>query len=487
MTYLHRPMNPSADNRRDVIVVGAGITGLSAAWEMHRAGMDVVVADRGDEVGGVMQSMAVPKVGVIDLGPQTVRSKDADLFRHFEDLGIEDERLVAGANGKSRYIVWDGELVELPHSPPSLIGSTVLTRRGKLRLLAEPFRGVHPEEDESVRKFFKRRLGKEVAERLVDPFVSGVYAGDPRQLSMRAVFPELKAGVDEAGSILRWGVSRMRAAGGGERRPAELFSFAAGLTRWPKEIARRLGSDRIWTGHKLLAARRDGEGWVLRLKVEGEVRTVTCRHLVLTIPASQAGKVLKEARGSARHALKDIPYAPVSTVHLAYRRESVTHPLQGFGFLVPSAEQRKVLGVLWISSLFPERVVDGRVLLTTFVGGARDPERAFAPEGELIDIVYREHRHFLGASTPPVFAHVERWKKAIPQYEFGHLDRVAAASRLEEENPQLYLAGAYRDGVSVTDCWKAGRRVAERVLQARASDAPVDDASVTEADEAVVA
>jgi oxygen-dependent protoporphyrinogen oxidase len=479
-------MTVPTDNRRDVIVVGAGITGLSAAWELSRAGRDVVVVDREDEVGGVMKSRAVPRVGVIDLGPQTVRSRDADLFRHFEELGIEQDRLVAGANGKSRYIVWDGELVELPHSPPSLVGSTILTRRGKLRLLAEPFRGVHPEEDESVRKFFKRRLGKEVAERLVDPFVSGVYAGDPRQLSMRAVFPDLKEGVDASGSILRWGVSRMRASRGGERRAAELFSFRAGIAHWPKKIAARLGADRIWTGHKILAARPDEGGWVLRLKVDGEVRKVMCRTLVLTIPASQAAKVLKDARRSATHALKDIPYAPVSTVHLAYRRESVTHPLDGFGFLVPSAEERKVLGVLWISSLFPERVADGRVLLTTFVGGARDPERAFAPEGRLIDIAYREHRRFLGASTPPVFAHVERWKKAIPQYEFGHLDRVAAAAQLEEENPGLYLSGAYRDGVSVTDCWKAGRSVAERVLQASASDASVD-APEPETESAVVA
>jgi len=459
-------------DRRDVIVIGAGITGLSAAWELHRAGRDVVVIERERRVGGVIQSKRVPKVGVLDLGPQTVRSRDAALFDHLEDLGIADERIVAGDNGKSRYIVWDGELVELPHSPTSLIGSSILSSRAKFRLLAEPFRGTRKGEDESIRKFFKRRLGKEVAERLVDPFVSGVYAGDPRQLSMEAVFPDLKSGVDRSGSLLRWGLSRVRSGGGDRpRRPAELFSFPEGLAYWPRTIAERLGDDRVWLGHKTVGVRPDAGGWEVRVKVDGEVRKVRCRTVVLAVPASRVSKLLKDARRSSTHALKDIPYAPVSTVHLAYRRESVTHRLEGFGYLCPSAAERKVLGVLWISSLFPERVVDGRVLLTTFIGGARDPQRAFESEGRLIDIAYREHRRFLGASTPPVHAGVRLWKRGIPQYEFGHVERIAAADRLEEENPGLHLAGAWRWGVSVPDCWKGGRRVAERILQGEASDA----------------
>lgn len=451
------------------------MTGLSAAWELHRAGRDVVLIERADEVGGVIQSQHVPRVGVIDLGPQTVRSKDPALFQHLEDLGIADDRIVAGENGKARYVVWDGELVELPHSPGAFIASGLLSSRAKLRLLAEPFRGTRKGEDESVRKFFKRRLGKEVAERLVDPFVSGVYAGDPRQLSMEAVFPELKAGVDRSGSIVRWGLGQIRGRKGeGPKRAAELFSFPEGMAHWPRAIARQLGSDRVWLGHKTLSARRVDDVWEVRTKVGDEVRTVHANQVVLAVPANRVSKILKDARRSATHALKDISYSPVATVHLAYRRESVTHPLEGFGYLCPSAAGRKVLGVLWISSLFPARVVDDRVLLTTFIGGARDPQRAYESEGHLIDMAYREHRRFLGASTPPAHAQVKLWKKGIPQYEFGHLERVAAADRLEEENPGLHLAGAYRWGVSVTDCWKGGRRVAEQVLQADAPDAADD-------------
>ena len=471
-------------DRRDVVVIGAGITGLSAAWELSRAGRDVVVIERADEVGGVIRSQKVPRVGVIDLGPQSVRSGDPALFDHLAELGIADDRIVVGENGRARFVIWDGELVELPHSPAGFIGSSLLSSRAKLRLLAEPFRGTRRGEDESVRKFFKRRLGKEVAERLVDPFVSGMYAGDARQLSMEAAFPELKAGVDRSGSLVRWGLGRIRGSGGGgdrHRRTAELFSFPEGLAHWPRTIARHLGSDRVWLGHKTLSARPDGEGWEVRMKADGEVRTVLARSVVLAVPAPRVSKILKEARRSATRALKDIPYAPVSTVHLAYRRESITHRLEGYGYVCPSAAGRKVLGVLWASSIFPEQVADDRVLLTTFVGGARDPQRAYESEGHLIDMAYREHRRFLGASTPPAFAQVQLWKKGIPQYEFGHLERVAAADRLEDENPGLYLAGAYRWGVSVPDCWKGGRRVAEKVLQRDASDASaerVEDAAV---------
>ncbi len=460
--------------RHDVIVVGAGITGLSAALDLHRAGREVLVLEADTNVGGVIRSEAVPGVGAIDLGPQTVRSADPALFEHFDSLGIEGERLVAGAQGKSRYVVLDGELVELPHSPPALVASPLLSMGAKLRLLSEPLRGTRKGEDESVRDFFTRRLGAEVAERLVDPFVSGVYAGDPSRLSMEAVFPELKSGVDEAGSLLRWGLARMRGSNRGsgaeEKRPAELFSFPDGLARWPRAMAAAIGSSRVRLGHRTLSARRDGSDWIVTAEADGERRAFSCGRLVLTVPAPVVGEMLEGASG-----LADIPYSPVATVHLAYDRADVAHPLAGFGYLCPARERREALGVLWISSLFPERVEADRVLLTTFVGGARQPDRAFGGEGELVDLAYEEHRHFLGAGARPVHAQVQRWERAIPQYEFGHLERVAEADRLEAAHSGLHLGGAWRDGVSVPDCWEGGRRLAREVVAAGAEEAPQYD------------
>ncbi len=474
------------NDRRDVVVVGAGIAGLSAAWELHRAGRDVLLVEADERVGGVIRSEPVDDVGVLDLGPQTVRSRDPDLFEHFEELGIADARIVAGDAGKSRYLVLDGGLVALPHSPPSFIGSKVLSAGAKLRLLTEPLRGTRAGEDESVRAFFAQRLGPEVADRLVDPFVSGVYAGDPERLSMRAVFPDLKNGVDGAGSLLRWALGRRGAKRDAEpdggkatpKRPAELFSFPDGLERWPRAIAEALGDDRVRTGHRMVGAVREADEWVLDFDVGGDRRRVRCPSLILAVPAPGVHAALGIDAGSADtgntavgrlrpdsdEGIADIPYSPVSTVHTAYRSDAIEHPLDGFGYLCPSSEERPVLGVLWISSLFPSRVEDGRVLLTTFVGGARQPDRASDAEESLIETAYGEHRRFLGATSPPLFARVQRWPQAIPQYEFGHLDRVAEAEDLETRFPGLHLTGAWRDGVSVTDCWKGGRRAAREVI-----------------------
>ncbi|HKK94091.1 MAG TPA: protoporphyrinogen oxidase, partial [Longimicrobiales bacterium] len=296
---------------------------------------------------------------------------------------------------------------------------------------------------------------------------------------MRAVFPDLKNGVDDAGSLLRWGLGRRRAKRDTEprngeeapKRPAELFSFPDGLERWPRAIAEILGDDRVRTGYRMVGATREGDEWVVEFDAAGERRTVRCGSLVLAVPAPGVHDALGIDPPSASDAgLGDIPYSPVSTVHTAYRSDSVEHPLDGFGYLCPSSEGRKVLGVLWISSLFPSRVENGRVLLTTFVGGARQPDRASDTEESLIETAYGEHRRFLGATSPPLFAKVQRWPQAIPQYEFGHLHRVAEADRLEARFPGLHLTGAWRDGVSVTDCWKGGRRAARDVLEGQPAD-----------------
>lgn len=454
----------------DAIVVGAGITGLSCARALHRAGLKVQVVERSDAVGGVVRSEVMPGVGPVDLGPQTLRSGDRDLMEDLKSLGIWDRRTVAGDAGKNRYVFWDGELVALPSGPGSFLSSPVLPLWGKLRLLMEPLVPRGAPEDLSVADFFRGRLGRHAVDRLVDPFVAGVYAGDPEGLSVDAVFGELRAGVKEKGSIVRWGISKARAAkkareaSGEPRVPTQLFAFENGLGEWPEAMADSLGPGAVQTGVEVQEAHRGPDGWTLSGTQDGHHWRAAAPILVMAVPSPVAAGILSSAYPDRVRRLKDIPYAPVSTVTLAFDRKDVEHPLDGFGCLFPSSQGRSVLGILWISSLFPGRMEDGRVVTTTFVGGARQPENALRSERWIADQAIREHREILGVSGDPVASRVTRWNMAIPQYEFGHLDRVSAAAELEDTEAGLYLAGAYRGGVSMGDCWKGGRTTASRIL-----------------------
>ena len=460
----------------DTVVVGGGISGLACAYRLHCAGQSVLVLESGPRVGGVVQSESISGVGVIDHGPQTVRSRDPELFAEFRELGIEDDRLVAGANGSHRYILWEDRLVALPHSPGSFLASPVLPASAKLRLLMEPFRRPRRGQDESVEDFFQHRLGAHAVARLVDPFVSGVYAGDTRQLSVRAVFPALSRGVDERGSLVRWGFAQAREAGrargrtGAPRVKAQLFSFRDGLGAWPRAMADALGSGAVLTDAAVRGAKLEDGEWTVTWGGGSSARAAS---LVLAVPAPAAAGILGQRFPAEVRQLRDIPYAPISTVHLAWEREAIEHPLDGFGYLCPSSQNRRFLGVLWISSLFPERVEAGRVLTTTFVGGARQPDQAVRSPEELVEIAIREHRRTLGARGEPIVARTVTHAQGIPQYEFGHLDRVAAAERMEDEGRRLYLTGSWRGGLSVPDCWKGGRATADRVL----SGAPLASSS----------
>ena len=459
--------------RVDAIVVGAGITGLSCARHLASAGRTVRVFESSDRAGGVVSSERIDGVGVIDLGPQTIRSGDADFIGDVEALGLGPDRLVAGSAGAHRFIWRDGELVALPHGPGEFLRSPVLTFRAKLRMLTEPFRRARPGADESVADFFSHRLGPQVASDLVDPFVSGVYAGAPDRLSMRAVFPTLKEGVDRRGSLLRWGLGELRArraarrssgpsSEGTARRRPELFSFRGGLGQWIDAMARAAGPGALRTNERVTAIDPVDDGWVVRTEA-GEL--LHGREVLLAVPAAALARLCAGRFEAPARSIADVPYAPVSTVHLAYRRDRIAHPLDGFGYLCPSNQARPILGVLWISSLFPERVEPGWVLTTTFIGGARQASNALLPEHRLIEIAHREHARVLGAEGVPSHARTATHRQAIPQYEFGHLERVAAADDIESVAPGLHLAGAWRNGVSVPDCWKNGRAAAERMLE----------------------
>lgn len=313
--------------------------------------------------------------------------------------------------------------------------------------------------------FAARRLGREPAERILDPFVSGIYAGDPSKLSVRAAFPRLWEAEQLGGSLTRGFLAmRKQRRAHGAPRPlrARLLSFREGLAEWPLVLAESLGNDRVRTGVRVSALYYSGrEGW----RVEnGHGDVFEARSIVLALPAPEAGRLLEPLDTGAAAALARIPYAPVTVVHSVYRREAVRHPLDGFGVLCPGGENRRILGSLWLSSLFPGRVPDGHVLTTCFVGGARAPERAALADDDLISLVREEQEDLLGATGAPEMVRIVRWPRAIPQYVQRHLDRIGRVEGFELSHAGIRLVGSWRDGISVPASWASGHRAGTEIL-----------------------
>jgi len=469
-----------------VVVVGGGVAGLGAAWALHRAGVPVQLLEAGSEVGGVVRSRAGWEAGdpavaprgpedlPLEFGPQTLSTRDPELLRAFRELGLEDRMRKADAAGGRRYVVQNGRPVAVPHGPGDFLASPLLSASAKLRLLGEPFRRRGQGHgtaalDESVASFVRRRFGPEVLDRLVDPFVSGVFAGDPEKLALGAVFPDLVRAEASHGSVVRGMMAQARAArrerGGEPRTPSSILSFRGGLQSWPLAVAEALGPGAVRRSARVVAVERASEGrdgWrVAWEEPSGSGSSVTRREIragavVLATPAPASARLLRTLDPGAAEALAGIPYAPVSVVHLVWPRSAVAHPVDGFGVLVPSGEGRRILGSLWPGTLFPGRIPEDLVVTANFVGGARTPERAHLADEEMLAMVREELGDLLGVRGEPVLGRVQRWPEAIPQYVAGHAGRVEEVARAEDRLPGLFLAGNWRSGVSLGAAWTSG-------------------------------
>lgn len=454
-------------DRLDAVVVGAGISGLTTAFRLARGGMRVAVLEAAERVGGAIET-AAQGAWRFELGPNTVVESDESVGRLIRDSGLEGERIVAAPAAKRRYLYKGGRLVPLPANLASFFRSPLFPAAAKLRLLREPWVGRPPEgTEESVAQFVRRRLGPAFLDDLVGPFVSGVYAGDPEQLSVRWAIPRLHELEREHGSLIRGMVARRSGAARKKAGPrGAMFSFREGLQDLPRRLAREIGDVRTGVAARQIA--RDGEGF----RIDTSAGAVVARQVVLAVPADVAGRLLEAATSGASLLLGEIPYAAVAVVSLGWRREAAGHPLDGFGFLVPRKEGLRTLGCLFPSTIFPGRAPEGHVALAAFAGGRTDPEIAGWDEDRIAAAVIAELRGPLSLRGAPAFQLVRRWPRAIPQYELGHGRFVARAKEIEQSLPGLRLAGNYLSGVSVPDCVKNGTVLAEEILQRRSDILP---------------
>jgi len=449
-----------------VVVCGAGLTGLTTAWHLRQRGVDVTVLEAGETVGGVVQT-TVRAGFLVEHGPNSC-TLTAPIAQLIDALGLTPQLRRAAPQAQRRFIVRGGTPLAVPMSPGAMLRSPLFGAAAKLRVLAEPFIGRRrAADDESVADFVRRRLGPEPLAWAVDPFVSGVYAGDPAQLSVRHAFPRLAALEREHGSLVRGmlaGARRSRSAGN-PRATHTMISFRDGMATLPRAIARELGGEVIQCGTRVTAITRHDAGCAVTYTRAGVAHRLAADVVVSTLPLHALTHVTLPATGSAALTqLASVPYPPVVSLALGFRRADVTHALDGFGCLIPSAERHDTLGVLFSSTLFDGRAPDDQVLLTCFIGGTRRPELAALETEALVARVVPELRALFGITGAPTFVQHTTWPHAIPQFNVGHDANVHAAAALEAELPGLLVDGQFRRGVSVGDCIASGEAIAARAV-----------------------
>ena len=446
-----------------VVVAGGGITGLAAAFTLREeaAGrglaLEVTVLDAGDAPGGHARTL-VDEGFVIERGPNGFLDRGAETMALIEELQLGDRVVEAKAESRRRFVLNGGALRQVPESPPALLASDAISWRGKWRLLCEPWAAAAPHgEDETIFAFAERRLGREAAETFVDTAVAGISAGDSRLLSVRSQFPVLKDWEGQHGSLLKAVIMRQKR---GAARP-RLLSFDQGLGTLTSRLASQLSGmvrEQSW----IERIEKVGARWRVHV-VDGS--TSQADHIVFALPSHAAAVVVSTFDRELSAAMAAIPYADLAVVALAYKVESIGRPLNGYGYLVTRQEDMSTLGVLWESSIFPNRAPDGYVLLRAMLGGARRPEVSALDDQALGERAAKEVSKVLAARGDPQRRWISRWPSAIAQYTVGHDARIATIRRLTAAHRGLHVCGTAYDGVSFNDAIASGRRTARAIVQ----------------------
>ena len=450
---------------RSVAIIGAGITGLTAAFYLKRRGVPVTVYEASDRVGGAIQSIRAGGY-LAEFGPNTILETSPKVTQLVIDAGLASRRLDPDAKAQARYVVRYQRPIEMPGSPLGFFTTKLFSVRAKLAVLREPF--VAPRRDdkeESVAEFVMRRLGREFLDHAIDALVAGVYAGDPYKLSVPQAFPKLGQLEARYGSLIKgqiFGARERKRRGEVAKDRAPKFSFDEGLQVLPETLRERLG-EAVRLNATVTRLTQGAECWTLDVCERGQQSRPEHSAVIYAGTAFKLADMEVQTPMPLRFAtFAEIRYPPVASVVLGFRREDVAHPCEGFGMLIPKVEGFKILGTIFSSSLFPNRAPAGHLTLTSYVGGERYPELASLPPEKLFALTCEDLRVLLGVRGKPTFQHSVFYPKAIPQYNLGYGLYREQMADIEKKAPGLFLAGHYRDGISLSDTIVSGCNVADR-------------------------
>jgi oxygen-dependent protoporphyrinogen oxidase len=450
-----------------VVIVGGGIAGLATAYQLHRDGIPFVVLESRDRAGGVILSEEIDGF-TIDGGPDSLLVQKPEGIALCQELGLGDHlvptklpRLAYIQRGSALHALPAASVLGIPTRVRPFLGTGLFSVPGKLRMGMELFVPARRDEgDESIGAFMTRRFGREAAEYLAEPLLAGIHAGDVDRLSLQALFPRFTQAERKHGSLLR--AFRAQAKAHGTRASDGAFrSLPGGLSEMIRALVAALPANAIRLNSGVARLDVEPNGGFRIEAATGEI--LRSRAAVLATPAYVTAKILRPIDDELARLCAEIAYASTATVALAFSRSHVRHPLNGSGFVVPRVERTGILAASWLSSKWPHRAPEGRVLLRTFLGGARDPNALERTDSEMVQISLQALQPLLGISGAPILTRIYRWERSSAQHEVGHLERVAAIDRRLAGHSGLFLTGSGFRGVGIPDCVADGRATARQV------------------------
>lgn len=450
---------------KKIVVIGAGISGLTSAYLLSKKGFDVKIIEKNGAVGGSIESV-IENGFLFDRGPNSALETTPVIGQLIHELELEPELLYASKQANKRYVLRENVLHALPMSPTGLIKTKLFSGKAKLRLMAEPFFGRSKDGYyQSLAEFVKRRLGQEFLDYAINPFVAGVYAGRPEDLSVKSAFPKLYALEEKYGGLI---VGTIRSIRERKKRAevakqsAKMLSFKSGMIALPKAIEKYFGSN-VLLSSEVISVDKNGNRYSVSYQQNGRINKLDCDAVLSTIPSYSASSIFAKYDKDFKTHADAIYYPPVLVYYLVYNRKDIGQELDGFGFLIPAKENKSFLGALWSSVIFTDRTDENNSAFTLFVGGSRNPDFVKEDRASLLSNVRKEFEALMGITADPIFTSERFWEKAIPQYNLGYVEHERFFDAFEKRNPGLFISGNFRGGISVGDCIKNADLVADKI------------------------
>ncbi len=446
-----------------VIIVGAGITGLALGFLLKQEKIPFLILEKKQRSGGIILSHEQDGY-FFDIGPHSAVLDNAT-ENFLVACGMKQQVLLPETTSDRRFILRDNTLHELKPHPINFIATSLLSAKGKVRLFAEPFiPKKRNDEEESLHHFIERRLGSEAADYLLNPFIAGIYAGNPKQLSLQAVFPKLAEMEKQHGSIIK--ALKHYKKENPKAQERKIFSFKKGLHELTLHLKNIL-AEHLIEGIEVTEINKFQNGFQLKAHQQEQTKKFQTEKIVFTAPAYHTSEVVSSLSSQISNLLSKVHYPPVLQLSVGYEKKQIGTASDGFGFLVPEKENKTFLGAIFQSAIFPNRAPKGKASFTLFIGGARNENlfQQFSKE-KIIAKALKEFQQIMKIKGTPETVFSYKWERAIPQYEMGYVKTQKAITEFEQQNKGIYLAGNYVSGVGLADCIKKALQLKQEIISA---------------------